>query len=96
MDDDTEHGEGFNPRQARLPDFYPAGDVLAEIGRVAMAATRVDSQLAMLLLAVRYPRAGESRVSQRNTRRLIPERTVPARRNPPVHSRDEFRWRPPS
>jgi hypothetical protein len=29
MDGDTEHGEGFDLRQARLPDFYPADDVLA-------------------------------------------------------------------
>jgi len=50
-----EHGEGFDLRQARLPDFYPADDVLAEMGRVAIAATRVDSQLALLLLAVKYP-----------------------------------------
>jgi hypothetical protein len=25
-DGDTEHGEGFDLRQARLPDFYPADD----------------------------------------------------------------------
>lgn len=55
MDGDAEHGEGFDVRQARLPDFYPADDVLAEMGRVAIAATRVDSQLALLLLAVKYP-----------------------------------------
>ena len=55
MDGDTEHDEGFDLRQARLPDFYPADDVLAEMGRVAIAATRVDSQLALLLLAVKYP-----------------------------------------
>jgi hypothetical protein len=55
VDGDTEHGEGFDLRQARLPDFYPADDVLAEMGRVAIAATRVDSQLALLLLAVKYP-----------------------------------------
>jgi hypothetical protein len=55
MDGDTEYGEGFDLGQARLPDFYPADDVLAEMGRVAIAATRVDSQLALLLLAVKYP-----------------------------------------
>lgn len=55
MDGDTGHGEGFDLRQARLPDFYPTDDVLAEMGRVAIAAARVDSQLALLLLAVRYP-----------------------------------------
>jgi hypothetical protein len=55
VDGGTVHGEGFGPRQARLPDFYPADDVLAEMGRVAIAATRVDSQLALLLLAVKYP-----------------------------------------
>lgn len=55
MDGDTGHGEGFDLRQARLPDFYPADDVLAEMGRVAIAAARVDSQLALLLLAVKYP-----------------------------------------
>ncbi len=55
MDGDTEHGERFELRHARLPDFYPADDVLAEMGRVAIAATRVDSQLALLLLAVKYP-----------------------------------------
>jgi hypothetical protein len=58
MDGDTEYGEGFGLRQARLPDFSPAGDVLAEMGRVAIAAARVDGQLALLLLAVKYPGAG--------------------------------------
>jgi hypothetical protein len=65
MDGDTEHGERFDLRQASLPGFYPADDVLAEMGRVAIAATRVDSQLALLLLAVKYPRARESRVPRR-------------------------------
>ena len=55
MDGDTGHGEGFDLKQARLPDFYPIDDVLAEMGRVAIAAARVDSQLALLLLAVKYP-----------------------------------------
>lgn len=55
MDGDTGHGEGFDLRQARLPDFYPTDDVLAEMGRVARAAARVDSRLALLLLAVKYP-----------------------------------------
>jgi hypothetical protein len=55
MDGDTEHGEGFDLGRARLPDFYPTDDVLAEMGRVAIAAARVDSQLALLLLAVKYP-----------------------------------------
>jgi hypothetical protein len=57
MDSDTaeEPGEGFDLRQARLPGFYPADDVLAEMGRVAITATRVDSQLALLLLALKYP-----------------------------------------
>ena len=55
MDSNEEHGQGFDLRQARLPDFYPTDDVLAEMGRVAIAATRVDSQLALLLLAVKYP-----------------------------------------
>ncbi len=55
MNGEAEHNEGFELRQARLPDFYPADDVLAEMGRVAIAATRVDSQLALLLLAVKYP-----------------------------------------
>jgi hypothetical protein len=54
-DGDRKYGEGFDLRQARLPDFCPADDVLAEMGRVAIAATRVDSQLALLLLAVKYP-----------------------------------------
>lgn len=58
MDDNEERGKGFDLRQARLPDFYPADDVLAEMGRVAIAATRVDSQLALLLLAVKYPEPG--------------------------------------
>ena len=55
MDGDTEYGEGFDLRQARLRDFCPTDDVLAEMGRVAIAAARVDSQLALLLLAVKYP-----------------------------------------
>jgi hypothetical protein len=55
MDGDRKYGEGFDLRRARLPDFYPTDDVLAEMGRVAIAATRVDSQLALLLLAVKYP-----------------------------------------
>jgi hypothetical protein len=47
--------EGFDLRGARLPDFYPADDVLVEIGRVAIAATRVHDQLALVLYAVKYP-----------------------------------------
>ena len=57
MDGETaeEQSASFDLRRARLPDFYPADDVLAEMGRVAIAAARVDSQLALLLLAVKYP-----------------------------------------
>jgi hypothetical protein len=47
--------EEFDLGAARLPDFYPADDVLAEIGRVTMAASRVDRQLAMILVAIKYP-----------------------------------------
>jgi hypothetical protein len=50
-----DRSEEFDLRGARLPDFYPADDVLAEIGRVAIAATRVDNQLALVLYAVKYP-----------------------------------------
>ncbi len=50
-----DRSEGFDLRGARLPDFYPADDVLVEIGRVAIAATRVDNQLALVLYAVKYP-----------------------------------------
>jgi hypothetical protein len=57
MDGDTEHDEGFDLGQARLPDFYPADNVLVEMGPVAIAATRVDSQLALLLLTVKYSSA---------------------------------------
>ena len=57
MDGDKirDRSEGFDLRGARLPDFYPADDVLVEIGRVAIAATRVDNQLALVLYAVKYP-----------------------------------------
>jgi hypothetical protein len=49
-----EQEAGFDLGAARLGDFYPADDVLAEIGRVTMAAARVDRQLALILVAVRY------------------------------------------
>jgi hypothetical protein len=57
MDSDEmrDRSEGFDLCGARLPDFYPADDVLVEIGRVAIAATRVDNELALVLYAVKYP-----------------------------------------
>lgn len=53
------HEEGFDLSTARLPDFYPDDDVLVEIGRVAIAATRVDRQLALVLSAVKFPEPEE-------------------------------------
>jgi hypothetical protein len=57
VDDETgqEHEEVFDLSRARLGDFYPSDEVLAEIGRVTMAAARVDRQLAMILVAIKYP-----------------------------------------
>ena len=54
-DKTRDRNEDFDLRAARLPDFYPADDVLLEIGRVAIAATRVDDQLSLVLYAVKYP-----------------------------------------
>jgi hypothetical protein len=45
---------GFDLRTARLGDFYPSDEVLAEIGRVTIAAGRVDLQLALILVAIKY------------------------------------------
>lgn len=51
---DQEYAAGFNLDTARLGDFYPADDVLAEIGRVIMAAARLDRELPLILVAVKY------------------------------------------
>jgi hypothetical protein len=48
---DQEHAAGFNLGTARLSDLYSADDVLAEIGRVTMAAAR---KLALIMMAVKY------------------------------------------
>ena len=44
----------FDLRTAKLGDFYPSDEVLAEIGRVTIVAGRVDRQLALVLLAIKY------------------------------------------
>jgi hypothetical protein len=44
---------GFDLRTARLGDFYPSDEVLAEIGRVTIAAGRIDLQLALILVAIK-------------------------------------------
>lgn len=44
----------FGLRMAKLGDFYPSDEVLAEIGRVTIAAGRVDLQLALILVAIKY------------------------------------------
>jgi hypothetical protein len=45
---------GFDLRSARLGDMYPPHETVAEIGRVTIAAARVDRQLALILLAIKY------------------------------------------
>ena len=47
--------QGFDWRNARVSDLYPSTDVVAEIGRVAIAAARVDHELALVLLALKFP-----------------------------------------
>lgn len=48
-------GEGsFDLREARWEPLYPSSDILAEMGRITIAAVRVDRQLALALLAVKH------------------------------------------
>ncbi len=44
----------FDWRRARWTPLYPAPEILAEMGRVTIAAARVDRQLALVLLAIKY------------------------------------------
>lgn len=44
----------FDWRNVRWPPLYPSPDILAEMGRITIAAARVDRQLALVLLAVKY------------------------------------------
>ena len=44
--------EGFDWQTARISHMYPSADTLAEIGRVAIAAARVDQELALVLLGL--------------------------------------------
>ncbi len=43
----------FDWRHARWTPLYPAPELLAEMGRVTIAAARVDRQLALALLAIK-------------------------------------------
>ncbi len=54
MGDEAGRHEGFDLSKARLGDFYPSDEVLAEIRRVTIAAGRVDLQLALILVAIKY------------------------------------------
>ena len=45
--------EGFEWQTAHMDHMYPSADILAEIGRVAIAAARVDRELALVLLALK-------------------------------------------
>jgi hypothetical protein len=54
-EESRQEGEsGFDLRNARIGDMYPPDDTAAEIGRVTIAAARVDRQLALILLAIKY------------------------------------------
>jgi hypothetical protein len=45
----------FEWSEARIDHMYPSAEILAEIGRVAIAATRVDQEVALVLLALKFP-----------------------------------------
>ena len=44
----------FDWRNARWAPLYPPIEIVAEIGRITVAAARVDRQLALVLLAIKY------------------------------------------
>ncbi|NMO57526.1 hypothetical protein HH310_40965 [Actinoplanes sp. TBRC 11911] len=46
-------GEEFDWTSTRIDDMYPNAYILAEIGRVAIAAARVDQELALVLVALK-------------------------------------------
>lgn len=46
--------DNFDWRRVRWPSLYPSPETLAEIGRVTIAAARLDRQVAMVLLALKY------------------------------------------
>jgi hypothetical protein len=47
-------GPDFDWQQAGWGPLYPPSEILAEVGRVTIAAARVDRQLALVLLAVKH------------------------------------------
>jgi hypothetical protein len=49
----------FDVMGARWDHMYPASEVVAEIGRVAIAATLVDHELALVLDALKFPKSYE-------------------------------------
>jgi hypothetical protein len=55
LDDRSESGSRFDWTQVRWSPLYPPTEILAEMGRVSVAAARVDRQLALALLAIKHP-----------------------------------------
>jgi len=56
--------DAFDWRNARWAPLYPASEILAEMGRVTIAAARVDRQLALVLLAIKYSKSFEELLKQ--------------------------------
>ncbi|MEV6799665.1 hypothetical protein AB0M91_15135 [Micromonospora rifamycinica] len=54
-DDEEPRAEKFDWTKARWGALYPPTEIVAEMGRVTIAAARVDRQLALVLLALKYP-----------------------------------------
>jgi hypothetical protein len=50
----------FDWRRARWAALYPSPEVLAEMGRVTIAAARVDQKLALVLLAIKHSKDFEA------------------------------------
>ncbi|MEU0553809.1 hypothetical protein [Dactylosporangium sp. NPDC006015] len=71
-DDQPQDGSGFDWTQARWSPLYPPIEILAEMGRVAVAAARVDRQLALALLAIKHPDEFDE-LLKRNSSMLLKE-----------------------
>lgn len=60
-------GDSFSWSEARIEHMYPPADILAEIGRVAVAAARIDQELALVLLAIKIPEQFEALLKLNST-----------------------------
>ncbi|WP_433128586.1 hypothetical protein ACQPWW_02180 [Micromonospora sp. CA-240977] len=59
-EDEEDDAGRFDWMKARWGALYPPSEIVAEMGRVTIAAARVDRQLALALLALKHPEGFET------------------------------------